>query len=123
MRIDLHTDPAIVAIVPPRRQARPWLQLVSAMLTLAGEHAQLLSHAETAWASVTFSGTRHAVRLRFGGDQGSEAAEAFITALPEHEFTISRRLVADATIDLVEHRRTPVDEIIIEAVLLLIDAE
>ncbi len=106
---------------PLRRERRPWLQLVSAILKLAGDEAQLLSHAESPWASITFTGMRHTVRLRFTGDAGCDAAEAFIVAAPDHEFTLHGRLVADVSIDLVEHRQTPQPEVIVEATLLVLD--
>lgn len=121
MRTDFNSDQDAVAPLRTRRAPRPWLQLVSAVLKLAGEHAQLLSHAETAWASITFTGTRHVIRLRFDGQAGAAAAEAFIEAVVDHEFRMSGKLVADATIASVEQTQGSDAAVTIEAELLVID--
>jgi hypothetical protein len=121
MQTEIHRNQDGTSSVRSRRAPRPWLQLVSAVLKLAGEHAQLLSHSEAAWASITFTGTRHVIRLRFEGDAGAADAEAFIDAMAEHEFTLSGKLVADATIAMVEHTQVPEPSLIVEAELLVID--
>ena len=121
MRIDSESDRAMLAQLRGRRESRPWLPLLNAVLTLAGSHAQLLSHGERPWASVTFAGTRHTVTLAFEGPGGALAAEAFIAALPEHEFTIPGRLVADATIVAVATTLVPEPRMTVEAELLLLD--
>jgi hypothetical protein len=121
MRIDPADHEVMSATLRPRRQGRPWLQLLNAVLALAGEHATLLGHTETTWASITFSGSRHAVSLEFVGNDGADAAERFIEALPDHEFAIPRRLVADATIVAVRHVMVPERRIAIDAELLLLD--
>lgn len=99
----------------------PWKRVVRAVLDLAGVEAQLVRHAETPWASVTFSGARHTIVLRFEGAQAREAADLFIAALPDHEFTISGRLVADATIRAVDQRLLPSPRTLVEAELLVLD--
>jgi hypothetical protein len=91
------------------------------VLGLAGEHAALLGHVETPWASITFSGTRHAVALEFTGNDGAESAERFIEALPEHEFAIQRKLVADAAIVAVRQVMVPERRVAIDVELLLLD--
>jgi hypothetical protein len=111
----------MLATLRPRRQARPWLQLLNAVLGLAGEHATLLSHNETAWASITFSGTRHTIALEFLGETGAQAGERFIEALPDHEFTILHKLVADAAVTAVEQTMEPEQRMRIQAELLLLD--
>jgi hypothetical protein len=121
MRIDPAEHKEMLATLRPRRQGRPWLQLLNAVLGLAGEHAVLLSHNETTWASITFSGTRHIVALEFVGETGAEAAERFVEALPEHEFTIPHKLVADAAVTGVEQAILPERRTRIEAELLLLD--
>lgn len=80
----------------------PWLQLLSAVMTLAGDDAELLHHKEQAWASATFSGARHRLALIFPGETAMTAGEAFLEALPEHEFTLPGHIVADAQIVIVE---------------------
>ncbi|MEO6093557.1 MAG: hypothetical protein ABIT04_02870 [Novosphingobium sp.] len=121
MRIDFDADRAISAGVTSRREARPWLPLLNAVLGLAGSHAQLLSHGERAWASITFAGSRHTIALTFAGEDGAAAAEAFIAALPEHEFSIRGRLVADATVVSVDHALLPAPSVTVQAEFLLLD--
>jgi hypothetical protein len=121
MRIDPAEHGAMQASLRPRRQGRPWLQLLNAVLSLAGEHAALLSHSETAWASITFSGNRHAITVEFTGHAGSDAAERFIEMLPDHEFDIPRMLVADAAIVAVRQVMVPERRITIDVELLLLD--
>ncbi|HZU62420.1 MAG TPA: hypothetical protein VFF98_01955 [Novosphingobium sp.] len=102
------------------RLRHPSLQVLEAMLRLAGPQAQLLSHAERPWASATFSGTRHTITLLFDGAGAVAAAEALIAALPEHEFTIRGQLVADATVSEVLHTLLPAERMVVEADLLLL---
>lgn len=70
---------------------------------LAENRAQLIDHAERAWASPTFSGGRHTIRLRFTGAAAIMAGERFIAALPEHEFAMRGALVAEAEVIAVRH--------------------
>jgi hypothetical protein len=121
MRIDPASHEEMAAALRPRRQGQPWLPLLNALLPLAGEHATLISHTEAPWASITFSGTRHSVALEFAGQDGAEAAEWFIEALPDHEFAIPRKLVADAAIVAVRQVMVPERRIAIDAELLLLD--
>ncbi len=97
------------------------MPLLNALLELAGGKAELLRHAERAWASVTFTGTRHEVTLAFAGAEAVAAGEAFIAALPDHEFAIPRQLVADATVLSVEHTHLPEPRLAVEAQLLLLE--
>jgi len=109
----------IGALLP--RASQPSMRVLRAVMRLAGQHAELLRHAERPWASITFSGTRHAITLAFEGVEGCAAGEAFLAALPDHEFTISRQLVADASVTSVVHDMLPVPRIVVEAELLLLD--
>jgi hypothetical protein len=104
-----------------RPMRRPWLPLLSALLDLTEGKGQLLRHSERPWASITFSGTRHTVALSFTGCEAVAAGERFIEALPEHEFTLARQLVADAAATRVEHTLLPEPEMIVEAEILLLD--
>lgn len=88
---------------------------------LAEGQADLLTHEETAWTSITFSGTRHEVMLDFNGASSVEAGEDFIACLPEHEFTIPGQLVADATIKEVDHRFGADERMVVTCVLLLLE--
>jgi hypothetical protein len=104
---------------PIRRS--PWHALITALLRLAGDRAALLRHAERPWTSVTFSGTRHTVALAFTGCEAVAAGEAFLAALPEHEFRIPRQLVADAAVAAVEHELVPEPRLMVEVELLLLE--
>ena len=96
------------SVKPTRRSAArgPGARLTLALLELAGR-ARLLSHTEKNWASITFAGSRHRYVLEFEGAEAVEAGECFIVFLPEHEFAIPGRLVADAAITEVDHMASP----------------
>jgi hypothetical protein len=121
VQIDLAADQAMLSTLRGGARRTPWMPLVSALLELAGGKAELLRHAERAWASVTFTGTRHDVTLAFTGAEGVAAGEAFIAALPDHEFAIPRQLVADATVLGTEHTMLPEPRLVVEAQLLLLE--
>lgn len=125
MQIDPQSDRAMIAAVADEpagpHARRPWLQLLSAVLGLAGPHAGLLRHAERAWASVTFSGTRHTIELQFSGAYGIADAERFIEALPEHEFDLSRQIVADAQVTAMKQAILPAPHAVVEIEILLLD--
>ena len=104
-----------------RIRHHPGLRLLQAVMRLAGPDAELVSHTETPWASVTFSGTRHTITMSFNGIAGIIAANALIETLPEFEFTIPRQLVADAAITEVVHDLLPSEKITIQAELLLLE--
>ena len=104
----------------PRSARRPWAALLNAVLELAAE-GELLRHAERPWASVTFSGARHTIALRFAGASAVEAGERFIDLLPDHEFTIRGQLVADAAISEVSLEMLPEPVLLVEAELLLLE--
>ncbi len=55
------------------------------------------------WASVTFSGARHTLRLGLSGGGASEAADRFLSGLTEAEFELKGHIVADMA--LVSDRR------------------
>lgn len=92
-----------------------------AVMALAKGEAEMLSHEETAWASITFAGTRHEMVLDFQGAQAVEAGENFIANLPEHEFTIPSQLVAEASVTEVDHRFGADEQMTVTAVLLLLE--
>jgi hypothetical protein len=111
------------ALSAARRAARrtPWMPLLSALLELGGGKGELVRHSERNWASVTFAGTRHSVVIAFTGAEAVTAGEAFIDALPDHEFTIPRQLVADAAVVAVEHTTLPEQRLEVTAELLLLE--
>lgn len=111
----------IDAISPPRPPRAPWTQLLNAVLRVAGRQAEMVSHGERPWASATFSGSRHSIVLTFTGAGAQAAGEAFIAALPEHEFTLPGQLVADASVVAVDHTLLPEPVLMVEAELLLLE--
>lgn len=96
-------------------------RLREALSALAQGRAHVLTHSETAWTSVTFTGTRHRIELAFEGAEAIEAGECFIALLPEHEFTIPGQLVADAAVVEVDHLLAPEPKLTIVAELLLLE--
>jgi hypothetical protein len=93
----------------------------AALMQLSGGVGTLLAHEEKAWASITFSGTRHEVVLEFCGADAVAAGEELIEHLPDHEFTLPGQLVADATISAVDHRFGAMERLQVTAVLLLLE--
>lgn len=105
--------------IPGRR--RPWAALLTAVLRLGQNRAELLRHTERAWASVTFTGTRHTIALAFTGAEAVAAGEALIVALPEHEFAIPGQIVADASVVSADHALLPEPRLAVELELLLLE--
>ena len=106
-----------------RMTRRPWMQLLASVLTLAGGRAELLRHAERPWTSVTFNGARHTIALRFPGAAGIIDGEMFIAALPDHEFSLSRHIVVEATVASADHQLSPEPELTVEIDLLLLEED
>ena len=101
----------------------PANQLLAALFALGGGHGALLRHDERKWASITFSGCNHSFSFRFEGEAGVAAGEAFVAALPEHEFAIPGRLVADATVIAAHHALLPAPLLEVECEVLLLDGD
>lgn len=104
---------------PPQRSGRDRLR--EALMALGDFHGQVLSHAEKAWASITFAGARHTLVLLFAGEAAVEAGERFIAALPDHEFAIPGQIVADAAIAQADHRILPVPRLVVRCELLVLE--
>jgi len=105
-------------------RARPrgaWLRILNEVLTLAGPGATFQRHSEKPWASATFSGARHHIVLGFEGADAVMRGETYIDALPDHEFTIPGKLVADASIVAVDHTAGAQPRLTVEAELLVLD--
>ena len=47
------------------------------------------------WASITFSGERHRLRLRLEGECAAAAADEFLDGLAEREFDLPGHVLAD----------------------------
>lgn len=73
------------------RLARALLDAAAA----AGCSALLLASRSHPWASATFTGARHRLRLAV---PDTDAARAWADALPEAEFRLPRQLVADVAV-------------------------
>jgi hypothetical protein len=116
----MQADPGALPRAPRARRTVSD-RLREALLALAGGQARIASHRETAWASITFAGTRHRLELLFEGAEVIAAGEAFIEALPEHEFAIPRQLVADAAVSEVDHRLGPEPRLAVAVELLLLE--
>lgn len=121
MQIDLSADQAMLSAARRKARRTPWMPLLSAVLELAQGQAELVRHSERAWASVTFSGSKHVVVLAFAGEEAVAAGEVLIDALPEHEFALPRLLVADAAVVRVEHTALPQPRLEVELELLVLD--
>lgn len=104
---------------PQRRSTGDRLR--SAVLDLAKGYGEIEQHTEAAWASITFAGTRHSLRLRFDGKDQVEAGENLVACLPDHEFVIPRQLVADATITSVDSSLLPHPCMVVDCELLLLE--
>jgi hypothetical protein len=120
--IELKSAPLPVSAPAALRPRRTLADRVrSALMDITGGAGTVLMHTETAWASITFAGTRHEVVLEFCGPEAVAAGEELIERLPDHEFTIPRQLVADATITKVDHRFGAMERLEVTAVLLLLE--
>ena len=67
---------------PARARRTSGDRLREALMTLAKHRAQVITHSEKAWASITFAGTRHSLTLVFAGADAVEAGEHFVAELP-----------------------------------------
>ena len=104
---------------PPRRGFAARLE--RALLDIAGGHGRVHEHRERSWASITFAGTRHTVRIVFDTPAAIEGGEVLIAALPDHEFTLPGRLVADATVNAVDHVLGPAPSLTVTCELLVLE--
>ena len=99
---------ATVTQRPPRKHRTGTSgKLLAALADLARRKARVTHHREASWASITFAGTRHRIRMEFRGEEAIEAGECFIVFLSEHEFAIPGQLVADAAVIEVDHCLDP----------------
>ena len=99
----------------------PWLRLLGQVMALCDGQGQLVRHSERAWASATFSGSRHGIALAFEGADAVEAGERLIAALDEHEFDSTGWLVADAAVIEARHGLLPVPTLAVDLEVLLLE--
>ena len=119
----MRVEPVPNLTAPRKLRRDPANRLLAALHELAGGLVIVLRHEERAWASITFAGSRHTLALRFAGDAAVAAGEHFIAALPDHEFAIPKRLVADAAIIAVRHALLPEPSLEVECEVLLLDED
>jgi hypothetical protein len=79
--------------------------------------AKLALHQRQEWHSLTFTGERHVIQLRLETADARRQAERFAAALPEVEFTLPRRFVADILVSRIVETAGGV-EITVEALVL-----
>lgn len=127
MLLDPHAfeTKALCETIPPPLTPRPSTaeRLLRTVREISGPHAEVISHDETPWASITFSGARHRLVLRFAGSEAVSDGENFIAVLPELEFKLRGRLVADAAVTRVDHEILPAPHMEVECELLLLDED
>ncbi|MCW1381445.1 hypothetical protein OLX02_01280 [Novosphingobium sp. KCTC 2891] len=105
----------------PRVRPTTGERLIAALRKFAGERAEVVRHKEAPWASVTFTGSRHTLVLRFEGWEACDDGENFVADLPEHEFTLPGVLVADAAVTCNTQVLLPEPAMEVEIELLLLD--
>ncbi|RDS76138.1 hypothetical protein DL238_14985 [Alteriqipengyuania lutimaris] len=91
-------------------------------MLLTDQQGEITAHSARPWASITFSGTQHAITLDFEGADAVQAGEGFIARLEDHEFNIPGQIVADAAIKAVEHVRG-MPALIVHAEILMLAEE
>ncbi|WP_245647739.1 hypothetical protein [Novosphingobium lentum] len=118
---DTEADPVDGGCPPPPRARRGAGERLVDALRAVAPSAVLVAREETPWASITFSGSRHRFTLAFTGPDAIAEGEALIATLPDHEFTVPGRLVADATIVAASHAQLPTPSLEVVAEILLLD--
>lgn len=73
----------------------PLERAVRAALAECGCAPTLAERTSRGWASVTFAGERHRLRLRLEGPAAAAAADAFAAGLDEREFRLRGHVLAD----------------------------
>lgn len=117
----MRADPIALSTATRTGRRSTGERLREAVLALAGGHGDVLLHRETAWASITFAGTRHRLRIAFEDAEAVAGGEELVAALPEHEFSIPRQLVADATVCGVESTLVAGPRMVVDCELLLLE--
>jgi hypothetical protein len=72
----------------------PHARLIAALIARAGGAGEVLQACSRPWASATFIGARHLIRLKVP----HAAVDALREGLEEHEFAIPGHLVADVVV-------------------------
>ena len=100
----------------PRGARDPSMLLLRALLASAprGSAAELVEMTSTGWASATFIGARHMIRLTARDD---DALTAWLADLAEAQFRLTGHLVVDLAIEGVD-RCQGIADIAIEALTI-----
>lgn len=117
----MQAEPLPKTTHPATRRRGHTGRLEAALIALAGGHGRVLDHRERSWASITFAGTRHTLRIAYETPEAIEGGEVLIAGLPDHEFALPGRLVADATVSAVDHALAPAPSLTVTCELLLLD--
>jgi hypothetical protein len=90
-------------------------RILSSSFASFGARADVEEIASCRWASITFSGERHLIRLRIDGAEAEAAADAFLDGLAEREFELRGHIVADVALVSDEREDGPVVRLGLEA--------
>ena len=71
----MRAEPIVPARTPRRGNSA---RLERAVLALSGGHGRIVEHRERSWASITFAGTRHTLRIAFDTPEAIDSGEALI---------------------------------------------
>lgn len=72
------------------------------------------------WASATFTGARHAVRITLDGPGADAAATGFVAGLDDHEFDLHRHFVASLAL-AGDRREGGTVELLVELLVIAAD--
>ncbi|WP_375290900.1 hypothetical protein [Qipengyuania sp.] len=86
------------ACAEARQGLRAGEQLRAQLKALAHGTGVVLTHAEKYWATLTFKGARHVLKLRFEGRAEIECGEAMLAALDPQALIIPGQLVASIAV-------------------------
>lgn len=103
-----------------RRRCREETEVLRALSALGAAPDEMIVHAQTDWASITFSGVRHQLTYAFDGASAVDRGEGLIARLDEHDWKIAGQLVADARVLEVEQRVDP-PRLVVDLEILLIE--
>ena len=73
------------------------LQLIEQIKTLSDESISVEMIRERAWASITFTGTRHQIAIKCKSENSRAIIAKLHRMLPAHEFASHANFVADCT--------------------------
>lgn len=102
-----------------RSRLTPNPDVAAALMAQANGHGRLLWHESRPWASANFTGSRDEVAFEYFGREAATIGDVVLAALPDLEFQLEGRTVADATV-LWHHRHYRPDQRLVVAFELLL---